>query len=381
MTKDLASSLSLQLRVSKEAVRRLPELSRPLLEWYSANKRDLPWRGETSPYRVWISEIMLQQTKVEAGRPYYERFIKALPDMASLAAVEEELLFKLWEGLGYYNRARNLQRAAEIVMEQYDGELPGDFDSLLSLPGIGEYTAGAIGSIAFGLAVPAVDGNVLRVLSRLLSCSANVDDQKVKKVYRTLARQMIPDDRPGDFNQTLMELGAVVCLPKAPKCLICPLSGRCLGYQKGNAKDLPVKSKKKAKMQLAYTVIILISQEKVFLQKRPEKGLLPGLWQPLIAEGRLDAHELEEYLASKGVVSAAVTELGESRHIFTHQEWGMTGYLIRHGEAPDIPGGVWVSRENLPGYALPSAFKAYTKCLPDWIGGLPFVKTIPQTEA
>lgn len=227
---------------------RLEQMVEPLLFWFSQSHRDLPWRREPSPYHVWVSEVMLQQTRVEAVRPYYERFLAALPTVQALAGCPQEQLLKLWEGLGYYSRARNLQRAAQEIVRSYNGQLPASYDLLKKLPGIGDYTAGAIASIAFDLPVPAVDGNVLRVLTRVLACPDDIALPATKETFRQLLLPVEPTPGAGAFNQALMELGAVVCLPNSPpQCFVCPLQGLCLAHQQGRETDYPVKSPKKAR--------------------------------------------------------------------------------------------------------------------------------------
>lgn len=341
-------------------------LAGPLTAWYRENLRDLPWRHAPSPYETWISEIMLQQTRVEAVKGYYERFLAELPDVASLAAVDEARLMKLWEGLGYYSRARNLKRAAQMLVQQYDGELPADFASLKSLPGIGEYSAGSIGSIAFGLRVPAVDGNVLRVVSRLIASAADVAQPATKKELTALVSEMLPQRRIGDFNQSLMELGAVTCLPNgAPLCLLCPLSSLCEGFQKGVAESLPVKAAKKSRRVQQITVFFVTKEESLYLRKRPDNGLLAGLWELPNTEGALSPSEARAYLSGLGLSGAGISPAGTGRHIFTHVEWRMTLY------ACPLPAGAtppqdWVpaSPADLAGrYPLPSAFLSLFKNL------------------
>lgn len=340
-----------------------------LLPWYRKNARVLPWRKNTDPYRVWVSEIMLQQTRVEAVIPYYNRFMEALPTVQDLAQAEEPLLHKLWEGLGYYSRVRNLQKAARMVMEEYDGVIPGDFQQLLRLPGIGEYTAGAIASIAFGIAVPAVDGNVLRVFSRLLDFSGDVSDTKVKKQLTALAAASVPTDSPGDYNQSLMELGATVCLPNtAPKCLLCPARCLCRGCAAGTAERLPVKKEKKPRVIDEKTVLVILYGGRVLLRQRPEKGLLAGLWELPSLPGHLSLEEVEAWAASKGFCLEALFPLKPSKHIFTHREWRMEAYLLRAQAVPSLPEWVWANgREIREKYALPGAFKAYTPFLEEWM--------------
>ena len=256
----------------------MENISPALLHWFHANHRILPFRSDPTPYHVWLSEIMLQQTRVSAALPYYERFLAALPDIPALAACEEEKLHKLWEGLGYYSRVRNLQKAAKLVCAQYGGELPADYDALRALPGIGDYTAGAIASISFGLPVPAVDGNVLRVFSRLYNDDRLITDPKVKRAFTARVMEHQPPAAPGDYNQALMELGALVCVPNgAPLCAQCPLSHLCAAHAAGTALTLPRKAAPKARRIEPVTLALVRSPEGVLLQQRPEKGLLAGL--------------------------------------------------------------------------------------------------------
>ena len=264
----------------------MENISPALLNWFYENQRVLPFRTDPSPYHVWLSEIMLQQTRVSAALPYYERFLAALPDIPALAACEEEKLNKLWEGLGYYSRVRNLQKAARIVCEQYGGELPADYDAIRALPGIGDYTAGAICSISFGIPVPAVDGNVLRVFSRLYNDPGVITDPAVKKAFTARVMEHQPPEAPGDYNQALMELGALVCVPNgAPLCEQCPLARLCQARAAGTALSLPQKAAPKARKLEDLTVALVESPAGFLIQQRPEKGLLAGLWQPLLWEG------------------------------------------------------------------------------------------------
>ena len=236
-------------------------IAAPLLQWFDANKRLLPFRQEPSAYHIWVSEIMLQQTRVAAAIPYYERFIAALPDPAALAACEPDALRKLWQGLGYYNRVNNMQKAARIVCEQYGGDLPADYDALRSLPGIGDYTAGAVASIAFGIPVPAVDGNVLRVFARLYNDDADVMAPATKKAFTVRVLDQMPKATPGPYNEALMELGALVCIPGTPHCEECPLADLCRGYAAGRADQLPVKPAPKAKGKVPVTVALIESEQ------------------------------------------------------------------------------------------------------------------------
>ena len=258
----------------------LNALTAPLLAWYDLNGRTLPWRSVVTPYRTWVSEIMLQQTRVGAVIPYFERFMEELPDVSALAAVSEERLLKLWEGLGYYSRARNLQRAAKIVVSDFGGALPQSYHALLSLPGIGEYTAAAIASINFSEPVAAVDGNLLRVAARVSGCGEDIMDAKVRRLFRQRLDAAIDLDRPGAYNQAMMDLGATVCLPNgAPKCEICPARTVCEAYKNGLTEVLPVRAKKKSRRVEERTVLLLFQGGKVALRKRPDTGLLASLWE------------------------------------------------------------------------------------------------------
>lgn len=336
----------------------------PLLRWFDQNRRLLPFRQEPAPYHIWVSEIMLQQTRMSAAVPYYQRFIAALPDVPALAACGEEALHKLWQGLGYYHRAANLQKAAQILCSDYGGALPADYDALRALPGIGEYTAGAIASIGFGIPAPAVDGNVLRVFARLYNDPADVSRPATKREFtaRVLAHQ--PPDNPGDYNQALMELGALVCLPNAePLCPACPLAGQCAGYAAGTQRSLPNKPEKKQRPTIPVSVLMLESPAGLLLQKRPEKGLLAGLWQPPAFEGQtLDAAAAARRLADWGLqlCGGPLTPLPAGRHIFTHKVWALGGWRGRVDAAPAPAGFVWADKAALRGvYAIPSAFGCY----------------------
>lgn len=339
-----------------------------LLEWFYRNHRILPFRTDPSPYHVWVSEIMLQQTRVSAALPYYERFLAALPDIPALAACEEEKLHKLWEGLGYYSRVRNLQKAAKIVCAQYGGQLPADYDALRELPGIGDYTAGAIASISFGLPVPAVDGNVLRVFARLYDDARLITDPAVKKAFTARVMEHQPPEQAGDYNQALMELGALVCVPNgAPLCAACPLHDLCKARAAGTAPTLPRKVAPKARKVTPVTVALVESGGNFLIRQRPEKGLLAGLWEPLLWEGEaLTPGELHEKLTAMGLVceAEAIAPLPEAKHIFSHIEWRMTQYAVPAPPQPAPEGTVWASREQLrTEYTLPGAFKACKKYL------------------
>ncbi len=353
-----------------------------LLTWYDKNRRILPWREEPTPYRVWVSEIMLQQTRVEAVKPYFERFMSSLPDIASLAAAEEESLLKLWEGLGYYNRVRNMQKAAIQIMEDYGGEMPDTYEELLKLKGIGSYTAGAIASIACHRQVPAVDGNVLRVVSRIRMDDRLITDAKVKLSVEQDLLQVIPKDRPGDFNQAMMELGACVCIPNgAPHCGECPLTQICKAHIEGCEQEYPKKASKKERIIEEKTVLIIRDENKAALKKRASGGLLAGMYEFPCLQGFRTAEEVTAYLASHGLNILRIQLLTEAKHIFTHREWHMKGYMIRVDE---LSPKVWSEEtldwlfiepwETQEKYPVPKAFSAYTKYLNIKLGNEKFAE-------
>lgn len=337
----------------------------PLLDWYDAGHRDLPWRSEPAPYRVWVSEIMLQQTRVEAVRGYFSRWMNVLPDIPALAAADEAVYTKLWEGLGYYSRVRNLHRAAVLLCEEYGGELPADYDRLLALPGVGEYTAGAVASIAFGLPVPAVDGNVLRVAARLDNDFTPITDAKFKKQTRERFAALMPSDRPGDLNQSLMELGATVCLPNgAPRCDDCPIQHLCEGFHRGNTAVLPLRAAKKARRVENRTVLVVRCGQLVGLRQRPKNGLLAGLWELPSLDGHLSPDELRAALTEMDWSVRKLLSLRPAKHIFTHVEWHMNGVYVEL-DAP-APALTFVTPAELrDAYALPSAFRSFVSVLED----------------
>ncbi len=349
----------------------LEVLAEPLLAWFADHARVLPWREEVTPYRVWVSEIMLQQTRVEAVKPYFERFIKALPDVAALAACEEDTLLKLWEGLGYYNRARNLQTAARQVMEEYGGRIPSEYDELLNLKGIGHYTAGAVASIAYGVPVPAVDGNVLRVISRVSGDDRDIGSLQVRANMETELKKIIPNDRAGAFNQALMELGATVCLPNGkPQCRDCPWQELCVAKKEGQIELLPVKSKPAKRRVEERTVLLIWDGEKVFIRKRKKQGLLAGMYEFPNKRGYLDVPSVVSYVKEQDMLPLAVEQASEAKHIFSHVEWHMKGYLVRVSPAGAVKAeGVFAELSDFKErYAVPSAFAAYMKCLEEWAG-------------
>lgn len=337
-----------------------------LLSWFAENGRPLPWRLDATPYHVWISEVMLQQTRIEAVIPHYEAFIRLMPDLTALAEMPEERLLKCWEGLGYYSRARNLQKAAKAVVASGESALPQTYAELIRLPGIGEYTAGAIASIAFGECVPAVDGNVLRVLSRLLNDDTDVLSPAGKKHFTAVARALVPQTA-GQFNQAIMELGETVCLPHAaPRCTVCPLAAVCRGKRAGTAADLPVRKKPRARRVEQKTVFLLLSEKEdaVLLHKRPQSGLLAGLYEFPNADGALTAEETLELLNEQGFTVYEMEKTAPAKHLFTHIEWQMSGFVARVCARDVSADCVWAGTEELAGrFALPSAFKPFLKIL------------------
>ena len=307
----------------------LENIAQPLLKWYDKNKRTLPWRDKNNAYYTWVSEIMLQQTRVEAVKPYFQRFIRELPDVASLAVAPEERIVKLWEGLGYYSRVRNMQKAAIQVMEKYNGKLPEDFETLLSLRGIGRYTAGAISSIAYGHKVPAVDGNVLRVYSRLTESREDIMKQSVRKSVEDQLKEIMPGDRPGDFNQAVMEIGAVVCVPNGKaKCEVCPLGEFCMARKHGTMEELPVKAPKKARKVENRTVLVIQDGTATAIRRRPPEGLLAGLYEIPNMEGHLTQKEALTQVKNIGLEPLRIEPLPDAKHIFSHIEWRMCAYRI-----------------------------------------------------
>ena len=341
---------------TENLLRTLPE---PLLGWYRENARDLPWRHTEDPYRIWVSEIMLQQTRVAAVLGYYARFLAVFPSVEMLASADEERLMKLWEGLGYYSRARNLQKAAREITAL--GGFPDTYDGLLALPGIGDYTASAIAAAAFGRREPAVDGNVLRVMTRLTDCHDDISDPKTKRAVRAALAEVMPEELADIriFNQAMMELGATVCGPNtAPRCDDCPVSGLCLGRQRGTAEILPVKKAKKERRVEEKTVLLLMRDGKIALRKRPKTGLLAGLWEFPNVEGTLDETAAGAAVEAMGLSVIDWQSRLTAKHIFTHVEWRMTGYALTvRGDGPaELE---WVDAAGLAARSVPSAFARY----------------------
>lgn len=326
----------------------------PLLAWFSEHARTMPWRDDPTPYHVWISEIMLQQTRVSAVIPYYQRFLTALPTLSDLAACDDEKLMKLWEGLGYYSRARNLKKAAIKIVEEFDGVFPSDYGEIRSLPGIGDYTAGAISSIAFGKPEPAVDGNVLRVWSRITGDFSDIMAEQTRKTCRELLRTSMPEGRTSEYTQALMELGATVCLPNgAPLCDQCPVSCCCVAKKHDLIDRLPVKTKAKPRRIEHRTVYFFFYDGKVALRRRPKKGLLSGLWE--FPNERTDFD-----LSSWDISGREEPSFGSGKHVFSHIEWHMDSKVYALS-SPVLPSGfVWVSFEELKSdYAVPAAFRDF----------------------
>jgi A/G-specific adenine glycosylase len=349
--------------MGKHKLQKMPEL---LLKWYDQNKRNLPWRMSKNPYCIWVSEIMLQQTRAETVIDYYIRFIKELPDVKTLADVSEERLLKLWEGLGYYSRAGNLKKAAVQIIADYDGEIPASYKELMTLPGIGAYTAGAIASIAFDVRVPAADGNVLRVMSRVLASVRDISKKAAVDYVHDIVSGIIPENRSGDFNQALMELGAVVCLPNAePRCGDCPIAGLCQAFKAGNPQKYPVKTRKKPRRTEEKSVFIIEFDGKYLLHRRPPTGLLSGMWEFPNIPGMLSEEKLPEILRQYGVRFKTLVDQKSAKHIFTHIEWHMTGFFVKADSAVDCSKDYkWVSlREIEQNISIPSAFGAFMKIL------------------
>lgn len=345
----------------------LDRMVAPLLNWFKGSARVLPWRQNPTAYNVWISEIMLQQTRVEAVKPYYDRFMKLFPDVYALANAEDEVLLKAWEGLGYYNRVRNLKKAAVEICESYGGEMPDSYEKIIELSGIGSYTAGAVLSIAYNKKVPAVDGNVLRVLSRIRGDYRDILDAKVKKDIEEDVRSFMPQEASA-FNQAMMELGAIVCVPNgAPKCEECPVSEFCYAKAHGCSSELPVKAPKKKRVIEKKTVLIIQDGSKTVLKKRPNEGLLAGMYEFPMLEGERSEDEVLEYLKGEGFGMLRIKKAPDGKHIFSHKEWHMKGYVIKVDELEPFSGKeefLFVeTKEAQEKYPLPSAFKVYTKYL------------------
>ena len=334
---------------------KLPDL---LLPWYRENRRELPWRKDREPYHVWLSEIMLQQTRVEAVKGYYARFLDALPTIEALANCDDDLLHKLWEGLGYYSRVRNLKKAANVIMAHHGGRFPQRYGDIRALPGIGDYTAGAICSICFDMPTPAVDGNVLRVIARLTENADPIDLPARKKAVQEELAVVYPKEA-GEFTQALMELGATLCGPNwKPRCEECPCRDICLGAIHGTAEQFPVKLPKKGKKNEDRTVFVLSCDGKIALEKRPESGLLAGLWQFPNVSGKLESAEAIGQAEAWGLKGRNIRKMIERKHIFTHIRWEMRGVYLEVAEP--VGDFAWLTAEQIrTEAALPTAFRQF----------------------
>ena len=325
----------------------MENFSRPLVDWYKKEARPLPWREEPTPYRVWVSEIMLQQTRIEAAREYFNRFTRAFPTVEALAAAELDDVLKLWEGLGYYSRARNLHKCAKTVCEEYGGVFPADAAALRALPGIGDYTAGAIASIAYGLPEPAVDGNVLRVLARMECFGESIGSDKVKKRFREVLRAIYPAGDCGAFTSALMELGETICTVGTPDCARCPVAAHCEAHRRGEETLYPVLPEKKPRRIENRRVLLLLCGDTVAVRRRESTGLLASMWEL--------PNDLSPDVPQNGV------PCGEAVHVFSHVEWHMRGYIVRCEER--LSDYVWVTKAEREALAMPTAFRYYRKKL------------------
>lgn len=339
------------------------QITRKIISWYQQNKRDFPWREDMDPYHVWISEVMLQQTRIEAVRSYYERFMQELPTIDALAEVEEEKLLKLWEGLGYYNRARNLKKSAILIKEKYHGIFPRTYEEILSLPGIGEYTASAIASLCFSIPKVTIDGNVLRVYTRLFEENSIIDLASTKKKIGAHLLKLIPKGKEsGDFNAGLMELGETICLPNGvPQCFLCPLQSECKAKKHHTVMNYPVRKKKKEKQVEKLTVLLFHKEDQFYIEKRKEKGVLSNLWQFPNLEGFLSEDEVKEYCVKEKIFYQKIKKSITYTHVFTHKKWEMQSYIIEVTQ-PFL--GTWVREEDLEqSYSIPSAFQPFKKII------------------
>ncbi len=337
------------------------EITRKLIFWYDENRRELPWRDTKDPYLIWVSEIMAQQTRIDTLIPYYNRFVKKFPTVLSLATAKEEEVLKLWEGLGYYSRARNMKKAAEKIIMEWKGHFPDTFKELLSLPGIGEYTAGAILSIAFDIQVAAVDGNVLRVFSRLENSGADIAGKEAKQLATHFVRKIMPVERTGTFTQALMELGALICTPQNPSCDSCPVLSYCKAYQMGTQNVLPYKSRKE-KRRVEQKMVLIIENEKgeILMRERTEK-LLYHLWEFYLLDEWLKDEEIKSHLLAFGYTATKLSGLGETKHLFTHLTWEMRGYHCKVKGKGILNGYKWIQKTEVKDLTIPTAFQFFKK--------------------
>jgi A/G-specific adenine glycosylase len=349
-----------------EDQREISAFQTALLEWYEVHKRILPWRDNPTPYRVWVSEIMLQQTRVETVIPYFERFVERYPSIAELADANDDELAKYWEGLGYYSRVRNLKKAAQIIVKEHAGRFPEDDESIAALPGIGPYTLGAIQSIAFGKKRAAIDGNVLRVFARITAYFGDISTEATKREIGDIVRRTLPNQRNSEYTQGLMEIGATVCLPNgSPKCDVCPLQRFCLANANKITDQVPSKKATKARKIEIKTVFVLITRNQfVALRKRKSTGLLAGLWEFVCLDGDVDPNEwLSSNLPDCASHSSIIT-FPNHIHIFSHIEWHMKGYAIVVEDAFDIASMIWVEISRMISeYSIPTAYRTYVEWL------------------
>ncbi|WP_064221141.1 A/G-specific adenine glycosylase [Anoxybacillus flavithermus] len=340
----------------------IEQFQHDLIHWFVKEQRDLPWRKEKDPYKIWVSEVMLQQTRVDTVIPYFYKFIEKFPTLDALADAEEKEVLKAWEGLGYYSRIRNLHAAVKEVKEKYNGCVPASKEQFSSLKGVGPYTTGAVLSIAYDIPEPAVDGNVMRVLSRIFYITDDIAKGSTRKKFEQLVSCIIAHDNPSDFNQALMELGALICTPKNPSCLLCPVQRHCRAFTEGMEKQLPVKTKAKAPKHVAFRAIVLVNEDgNILIEKRPSSGLLANLWQFPNDEHAPTADDqtfIKEISERYGVVIRSVQQIGTFQHVFSHVVWHIEAYK---GEAigltVDIPTRRWVTIEELASYAFPVVYQ------------------------
>lgn len=335
----------------------IPQFQTDLITWYQQNKRDLPWRTEQNAYKTWVSEIMLQQTKVDTVIPYYTQFIEKFPTVHDLANADEQDVLKSWEGLGYYSRARNLQNAIKEVVASYEGEIPANPNDLGSMKGVGPYTRGAILSIAYDQPEPAVDGNVMRVLSRILKIEEDIAKSHTKKVVENYVRELISHDDPSSFNQGMMELGAIVCTPKSPMCMFCPVQQYCQAFAEGIEKELPIKSKGKKQRKIPYVAILIKNkQQKYLIEKRPDTGLLANMWQfPMISISEIGFNQIPDWFAKEyGIQVTLKQEVGKLKHVFSHLIWELEVHEAKSTSTEtNLTNAEFVSREEMDVFPFP----------------------------
>ena len=335
-----------------------------LLDWYDANRRVLPFRGTRDPYAVWISEIMLQQTRTDTVSGYYTRFLNRFPNIAALAQADEQEVLKYWEGLGYYSRARNLHKAAQIMQREYGGRFPAAYEGIRALPGVGDYTAAATASIAYRLPYPAIDGNLTRVLARVHGVREDVGRPSVKRLIHELGEREIDRERPGDWNQALMDLGATICVPGTPDCARCPLQAQCDAYAQGDADQLPIRAAARPPVPVDVGVGLVIAEGRVLMIKR-DAALLKGLWTFLLCEGDSTPEGMARKLEALGMQANRIIPLGEARHVFTHRIWNMQVYRVDLPAMPRRTAGQWADAQTLTGLPLPTAMKAARRAAMD----------------